>query len=290
MVRSARTAASSTKRPASGEGGPCWRLPVQRLSASNSRPTVGTVFERSKVPLNKWLLARYLMESSKKGVVGSPDRSLARRDLQDRVVHGAIACAKRWATEPGPDGRRGEDVEADEACVGGKEKNRRLSKRNPENRGARQQSGRVHAGGAQRLRPLFPRRQRQRLDAPVRSSRKNERRDGHLMTDGAVSTARLAPSSLPRSRSITPLKEYVRGYEHSNTAEGYFSGPEAWRVRRLSPRKRGAPAPLPGRVRLQLVEPHRAGREHAMRTDEVLRGIGGKRLDLSAELVKARTL
>ena len=29
--------------------------------------TVGTVFERSKVPLNKWLLATFLMASSKKG-------------------------------------------------------------------------------------------------------------------------------------------------------------------------------------------------------------------------------
>ncbi|MDQ3124760.1 MAG: transposase, partial [Pseudomonadota bacterium] len=30
--------------------------------------TVGTVFERSKVPLNKWLLATFLMSSSKKGI------------------------------------------------------------------------------------------------------------------------------------------------------------------------------------------------------------------------------
>ena len=30
--------------------------------------TVGTVFERSKVPLHKWLLATYLMSSSKNGV------------------------------------------------------------------------------------------------------------------------------------------------------------------------------------------------------------------------------
>src|SRR5262249_6840168 len=29
--------------------------------------TVGTVFERSKIPLNKWVLAAYLMASSKKG-------------------------------------------------------------------------------------------------------------------------------------------------------------------------------------------------------------------------------
>ncbi len=30
--------------------------------------TVGTVFERSKVPLHKWLMATYLMSSSKKGI------------------------------------------------------------------------------------------------------------------------------------------------------------------------------------------------------------------------------
>ena len=34
--------------------------------------TVGTVFERSKVPLNKWLLATFMMGSSKKGM--SPHR------------------------------------------------------------------------------------------------------------------------------------------------------------------------------------------------------------------------
>ena len=37
-------------------------------AASSSRCTVGTVFERSKVPLNKWLLATHLLTSSKKGM------------------------------------------------------------------------------------------------------------------------------------------------------------------------------------------------------------------------------
>lgn len=36
--------------------------------AKNFTVTVGTVFERSKVPLNKWLLATYLLSSSKKGI------------------------------------------------------------------------------------------------------------------------------------------------------------------------------------------------------------------------------
>ena len=30
--------------------------------------TVGTLFERSKIPLHKWLMATYLLSSSKKGI------------------------------------------------------------------------------------------------------------------------------------------------------------------------------------------------------------------------------
>lgn len=64
------------------------RLPDQRGRPSKARPdgavrkglvqcnacrsqftvTVGSLFERSKVPLNKWLLATHLLVSSKKGI------------------------------------------------------------------------------------------------------------------------------------------------------------------------------------------------------------------------------
>ena len=37
-------------------------------AASSSLCTVGTVFERSKIPLTKWLAALFLMTASKKGV------------------------------------------------------------------------------------------------------------------------------------------------------------------------------------------------------------------------------
>ena len=55
---------------------------VKRLAGKSTRPgliqcnaclknftvTVGTVFERSKIALNKWLLASFLLSSSKKGM------------------------------------------------------------------------------------------------------------------------------------------------------------------------------------------------------------------------------
>ena len=62
----------------------CGSLNATRLQGSHHRAglvqcndcrqqftvTVGTVFERSKVPLNKWLLANHLLCASKKGISG----------------------------------------------------------------------------------------------------------------------------------------------------------------------------------------------------------------------------
>ncbi len=51
-------------------GGKAARAGVYQCNACREQftATVGTVMESSKVPLNKWLLATYLMSSSKKGI------------------------------------------------------------------------------------------------------------------------------------------------------------------------------------------------------------------------------
>ena len=45
--------------------------------------TVKTVFERSKIPLSKWLAALFLLTASKKGVSRASSAPLARHFLQD---------------------------------------------------------------------------------------------------------------------------------------------------------------------------------------------------------------
>ena len=61
----------STKKPMKLQGAKC-RPGLYKCSEYQCRRqftvTVSTLFERSHVPLNKWLLAVYLMASSKKGI------------------------------------------------------------------------------------------------------------------------------------------------------------------------------------------------------------------------------
>src|SRR5271156_1819126 len=80
--------------------------------------TVGTVFERSKVPLNKWLLANYLMNSSKKGVSAHQlHRTLGVTYKTAWFMAHRLREAMR-ELNPSPLGGAGKVVEADETYIG----------------------------------------------------------------------------------------------------------------------------------------------------------------------------
>src|SRR5579864_3408753 len=94
--------------------------------------TIGTLYERSHIPLNKWLLATHLLCASKKGIsahqlwrmLGFGSYRTA-WFMAHRIREGmAILKAK-------PLGGEGKIVEADTTFIGGKEKNKHVGKRNP---------------------------------------------------------------------------------------------------------------------------------------------------------------
>jgi transposase-like protein len=89
----------------------------------NFTVTVGTVFERSKVPLNKWLLAAFLMSSSKKGMSAHQIHRMLGVTYKTAwfMMHRIREAMK---DDGSPLGGPGKIVESDEAFVGGSAKKR----------------------------------------------------------------------------------------------------------------------------------------------------------------------
>src|SRR5215510_10184409 len=86
--------------------------------------TVGTVFERSKIPLSKWWLATHLLNSSKKGMSAHQIHRLLGVTYKTAwfMMHRIREAMK--PLNPEPLGGEGKTVEVDETFVGGKKGNR----------------------------------------------------------------------------------------------------------------------------------------------------------------------
>jgi transposase-like protein len=91
----------------------------------------GTIFERSHIPLHKWLLATHLMAASKKGMsalqlsrmLGLPYKTAC------FLCHRIRESMK--PTSAAPIGGNNKVVEVDETLFGGKKRNRAFAKKEP---------------------------------------------------------------------------------------------------------------------------------------------------------------
>lgn len=183
--------------------------------------TVGTVFERSKVPLNKWLAATYLISASKKGMSAHQiHRMLGITYKTAWFMMHRIREAMR-ELNPGQMGGNGSTVEVDETFWGNTKKRGQKKGRGYHHkekiftlveRGGNARSFHVPAVDAKTLRPIL---------------KEQIKDDSRLMTDEAGqychTSQKLSDEFAAHEYVSHGIGEYVRGDIHTNTIESYFA-------------------------------------------------------------------
>lgn len=178
--------------------------------------TVGTLYERSHIPLNKWLAATHLMMASKKGMSALQISRLLGISYKSTWFMCHRIRESLRETKPEALGGQNKVVEADETYVGGKAKNRAHAE--PPKKEAVfslvERDGKVRSVHLPRVTG-----KNVREAIVTQASRKS-----YLMTDEAPLYKAVGREFSGHGTVNHSIDEYVRGgFWHTNTIEGYFS-------------------------------------------------------------------
>ena len=193
--------------------------------------TVGTIFEGSHIPLNKWLLAFFLLCSSKKGMSAHQLHRMLGLTYKSAWF---MAHRIRYAMEQPPFAKQlAGTVEADETYIGGNVRRSNVKKfkpLNPQLPDTRlRNTGRstetkvpvmvlVERGGTARSFRMAT----VTADELGGAIRRHVAREAHLRTD-AFGSYKTVGREYASHETVDHNFEYVRGDAHTNTAENYFS-------------------------------------------------------------------
>lgn len=179
----------------------------------------GTIFEESPIPLDKWLVAMWLIASCKNGI-------------SSYEIHRALKVTQKsaWfmmhrirrAMEQGSFGKFSGEVEADETFIGGKARNMHVSKRQRRITGTGGKDktpvmGILERGGKVRT-TVIPNRRKQALQEEVK---KHVEAGSALYTDALLSYNGLASDYA--HQVVDHAVAYVDGRVHTNGLENFWS-------------------------------------------------------------------
>lgn len=178
--------------------------------------TVGTIFERSKVPLSKWWLAVHLLAASKKGMSSHQLMRMLGVTYQTAwfMTHRIREAMRSDGSLP-PMGGEGETVEIDETFIGKKKDmpvHRGYAHKHAimtlVQRGGSARSFHVDGTTAADLLPII---------------KANVAPGTQVMTDEAGQYAKLSKHFAGHDVVRHSAGEYGRGKAHTNTVEGFYS-------------------------------------------------------------------
>lgn len=178
--------------------------------------TVGTVFEDSKVPLNLWLQATYLMCASKKGVSSKQLERMFGCSYRTAWFMTHRIRAAMESNSAGPLGGEGKIVEADETFWGNKGKKRKGARGYDHKmkivslveRDGSKRSFHVADVTAATVAPIL---------------REQVAKRSRLMTDEAAIYTKVGREFVDHGVVRHNAREYSRGDVHSNTVESSFA-------------------------------------------------------------------
>lgn len=211
---------------------------IKRLQGESTRPglhqcnncaghftvTVGTLYERSHIPLHKWLLATHLMCASKKGISSHQLHRMLGITYKSAWFMTHRIREAMTTTPTGLLGGGGQPVEADETYWG-------TTPRSKKAKAIRKAGGKVSGADKQKIVSLVER------DGSVRSFHvarvngktlksvllNNVSPKAQLMTDDAHIYRRIGKNFASHESVNHTAGEYARGNVSTNTVEGYFS-------------------------------------------------------------------
>jgi transposase-like protein len=181
--------------------------------------TVGTVYERSHIPMHKWLLATHLLCSSKKGISAHQlFRSLGFGSYRTAWFMAHRIREAMADRSPGPMGGGGKTVEADETYIG------RLEGVPKQRHGGAHKNivlTLVERGGSARSFHIDG----TTIGTLIPIIRANVAHETAMMTDQASWYKNLNKDGVYASHETVDHSrdEYVRGTVSTNTVEGYYS-------------------------------------------------------------------
>lgn len=186
--------------------------------------TVGTLYERSKVPLHKWLFATHMLSASKKGMSAHQLHRMLGVTYKTAWFMAHRIREAMNEPDPGPIGGKDKIVEADETYFGGNKGEWEFRsglgwRRKRGYAGKRAVVSLVERGGNVRSFHVDK--------ADGKTIRKilftNVPRNTDLMTDESMLYRRPGKQYASHQRVNHGEREYARGNVSTNTIEGFFS-------------------------------------------------------------------
>lgn len=187
---------------------------------------VGTIFESTKLPLQKWFMAIALILNAKKGL---SSRQLGRDLGINRNTAWYLQMRIRKAMEEGNDGNLFSGiVEIDETYIGGAMGNHSKKKRDQRRNNGLQVTGMEHK---QAIVGFLERKGRVRLQVVEKANGKSLKplieqtvsRDASLVTDGFGGYSGLDKIYSQHTVLNKSRQEYKKGVYHTNTIEGFWT-------------------------------------------------------------------